>query len=265
MLKNNNIFKKNKEFFLPFICTFCLILSLLIFVSFSSNTEVQEVIVKSMTPVYDENSSVVITEDNGVIFNDKDQVVKYNVVIENTQNYDVKISDIKLSTPSEEFLKYEVEGIDKEDVIKANETKELVVSFETVKTEGWGRNFSDELTANITFDKLKKNEEPVTPEDDKDKEEPKQEEVLPEDDKDKEEPKQEEVLPEEDKTTTENNTNNGTGNTESDKKEETPIVESKPSDKEEKPQTSIDKNEPVITILKKILILNRNQLIQNTN
>ena len=214
MLKNNNIFKKNKEFFLPFICTFCLILSLSIFVSFS-NMEVQEVIVKSMTPVYDENSTVVITEDNGVIFNDKDQVVKYNIVLENTQNYDVKINDIKLSTPSEEFLKYEIEGIDKEDVIKANETKELVVSFKTVKMKGWGRNFSDELITNITFDKIKKSEKPIIPDNQTDIENNK------------------------------NNTNIGTGDTESDTKDEVPETNTGSNNATEITDTNITDKEPV--------------------
>ena len=46
---------------LPKIC----VITTTLFVSFSSNTEVQEVIVKSMTPVYDENSTIEITEDNG--------------------------------------------------------------------------------------------------------------------------------------------------------------------------------------------------------
>jgi hypothetical protein len=105
-----------------------------------------------MVPVYDETSTIEV-DNNNVVFNDKNQVVKYNVVLENTQNYDVKISDIKLSTPTEEFLDYKVEGIEKNEVLSANSTKELTVSFETMRIDGWGRNFADELIANINFEK----------------------------------------------------------------------------------------------------------------
>ena len=145
--------KNNKKLLLGLIVIFAVLLGTTLFVSFSSNVEVQEIVIKSMTPVYDETSGVVVS-DEGVVFNDKNQVVKYNVVLENTQDYDVKISDIKLSTPSEEFLDYKVEGISTDDVVEANSTKELVVSFETMRIDGWGRNFADELTANISFEKV---------------------------------------------------------------------------------------------------------------
>ena len=57
-----------------------------------------------------------------------------NVVLENTQDYDVKISDIKLSTPTEEFLQYTVEDLQKDDVLKANSTKELTISLKALHT-----------------------------------------------------------------------------------------------------------------------------------
>ena len=150
-----------------FVC----LLSLTIYVSFSSNTTTQEVLIKSIEPVYDETSTIEV-DNNNVVFNDKNQVVKYNVVLENTQDYDVKISDISLSTPTEKFLQYKVEGISTEDEIKANSTKELIISFETMGIEGWGRNFADELTANISFEKIVKQE--VVPPVEEDKNEEKQ-------------------------------------------------------------------------------------------
>ena len=162
----NNKKKNNKKIVIGLFILFLVLLGTTLFVSFSSLLDTQEVVVKSITPVYDENSGVVV-DDDGVIFNDKNQVVKYNVVLENTQDYDVKISDINSSTPTEEFLKYEVEGVETDDVISANSTKELTVSFETLGSEGWGRNFADELTANISFEKIVKevtSEESETPE-----------------------------------------------------------------------------------------------------
>lgn len=166
---------KNK-IFLVLICVFFISLGLTIAVAFSNQQE-PSMLIKAVIPAYDEESTVVVS-DNGVVFNDKNQEVKYKVVIENPNNYDVKVSDIVLSTPSEDFLEYEVENLDKDDVINANGTKELVVSFNTVKKEGWGRNFSDELTANISFAKVTKLEElKPTPEPEVDKEEDKKEEI----------------------------------------------------------------------------------------
>ena len=110
-----------------------------------------EIVIKSITPVYDENSTVEVS-DNGVIFNDKDQSVKYNVVLENTTDKDLTIEDISLTKPSQDFLIYKLEGLNKNDVLKANSKNEVVVSLSTIKKEGWGRNFNDELTASINID-----------------------------------------------------------------------------------------------------------------
>ena len=154
--------RKNK-ILIALICVFFISLGLTIAVGFSNQQE-PIMLIKAVIPAYDEESTVVVS-DNGVVFNDKNQEVKYKVVIENPNNYDVKVSDIKLSTPTEDFLEYEIEGINKDDVVEANGTKELEVTFKTVKKDGWGRNFADELTANVTFAKVTKLEEPKpTPE-----------------------------------------------------------------------------------------------------
>ena len=110
---------KKKKLLIPLTCLFVLLLGATALVSFSNQKNKQEVVVKSITSVYDENSTVEITEDNGVIFNDKNQVVEYKVVIENTQDYDVKINNISLTTPTEEFLSFEVKDIQENDVVKA--------------------------------------------------------------------------------------------------------------------------------------------------
>ena len=167
--------KSNKKLVIGLFILFICLLGITVYTSFSTLLQEDEIIIKSMTPVYDEMSGVVV-DDNGIIFNDKNQVVKYNVVLENTQDYDVKITDIALTTPTEEFLDYKVEGISKDDVLGANSTKELVVSFETMGIKGWGRNFADELTANISFEKQVKQED-VTPPVEEDKEEEKQPEA----------------------------------------------------------------------------------------
>ena len=114
-----------------------------------------EISIESMISVYDVNSGVIVTEENGehsVIFNDKDQSVKYNIVLKNNTNKDIPIDNLMLPKPSEDFLKYELTGLNSGDIIKANSTKDVVISLETVKTEGWGRNFDIELTAAVNLD-----------------------------------------------------------------------------------------------------------------
>ena len=114
-----------------------------------------EIFVDSIIPVYDDNSGVIVTEKNGehsVIFNDKDQSVKYNVVLKNNTNKDIPIENLSLPKPTEDFLKYELTGLNGGDVIKANSTKDVVISLETVKTEGWGRNFDIVLTSEVNLD-----------------------------------------------------------------------------------------------------------------
>ena len=123
-----------------------------------------EVVVKSITPVYDDTSTVEVTNEgdtHNVVFNDKNQSVKYNVVIENVAGYDLEITSADLTQPTEDFLEYKLEGLNKGDVLKSEGTKELVLSFETVQMENWGRNFSDDLIATISFEKAVVNQNTV--------------------------------------------------------------------------------------------------------
>ena len=137
--------KKIKYFLFSLICMFCC------GIVFAKN----EISVEKMIPVSDENSGVIVTEENGVhsvIFNDIDQSVKYNIVLKNNTNKDIPIENLMLPKPTEDFLKYELTGLNSGDIIKANSTKDVVISLEIVKTEGWGRNFDIELTAAVNLD-----------------------------------------------------------------------------------------------------------------
>lgn len=137
--------KKVKYFLFILVCIFSC------GVVFAQN----DVVIKSITPVYDENSGIVLTNENGtdggVVFNDENQSIKYNVVIENTTEKDLSVQSINLTTPTEGYLKYELEGLNGDDIIKANSTKEVVISLNIVQQDGWGRNFNDELTATINL------------------------------------------------------------------------------------------------------------------
>ena len=117
--------KKIKYFLFSILCLF----------SFSTVFAKNEIVIKDITPIYDENSGVIVTEENGehsVIFNDKNQSVKYKITIQNTFEYDVLIKKIELTTPTEEFLKYSFEGLNENNVLKSKETKDVFVSLETV-------------------------------------------------------------------------------------------------------------------------------------
>lgn len=137
--------KRIKYFFFSLICIFsCNIV-------FADN----EIVIKSITPVYDEESNIVVNNEKnnyGVIFNDKNQKIKYNVILENTVDKDLTVESIDLTGPTEDFLIYKLEGLKGKDVLKANSTKEVVVSLETIQKEGWGHNFNDELVASINFE-----------------------------------------------------------------------------------------------------------------
>jgi hypothetical protein len=176
----NNKKKNNKKIVVGLFILFLVLLGSTLFVSFSSLLDVPEVRVKSIHAVYDPSSTVVMKQEKGiyeVIFNDKNQTVDYNVVIENTQDYDVQIKDITLSTPTAEFLHTWVDDIEVNDVLKAHSTKEFTVSFETFGIEGWGRNFSEDLVTNITFDKEIENVEILPPVEEKPNEGDKQPEA----------------------------------------------------------------------------------------
>ena len=164
-------------------CLFVLLLTATAYVSYSGNIDTKKLHVASITPIYDVSSGVKVEAD-GVIFNDKNQVVDYKIVIENNEDYDVKVTNLNLTSPKEKFLSYEVEGIQEEDIIKANSKRIVFVSFETMGIKGWGRNFNDELTANISFEKVTKQEEVVPPSDEtpKEDEETKEETSKPNED-----------------------------------------------------------------------------------
>lgn len=141
---------KLKYFIFSLICLFsCSIV-------FADN----EVVIKSITPVYDEESSIGVTNENEnytVTFDDENQIVKYNVVIENTTDKELKVSEIDLTKPSKDFIVYEMEGIEKDDVLKSNETKELTLTIETKSENTLEEDFNEELLATINFKKVTSN------------------------------------------------------------------------------------------------------------
>lgn len=58
-----------------------------------------------------------------------------------------------MTTPSEDFLLYKVEGISKDSVLKSKESKEITIYLETITTKNWGHNFNEDLEATVYFEK----------------------------------------------------------------------------------------------------------------
>lgn len=123
----------------------CLFMSSFVFAN-------DDIVVKEIKPIYDANSGIVVN-DKGVVFNDKNQNIKYKITLKNNSNKDYTIDSIGLTGINEDFLIYDVEGIETQDVLVSNKERELIISLGTIKTDGWGRNFNDELIVNLNFDK----------------------------------------------------------------------------------------------------------------
>ena len=137
-----------------------LLFSIICLFSFSMVFAADEVVIKSITPVYDEESSIIVSNENdnyNVTFNEKEQNVKYKVVIENTLNYELKVSNIDLATPTASYLIYEIDGIAKDDILKSKEKKELVISLSTTEKDKETSDFDEELLTTIAFEQNVKN------------------------------------------------------------------------------------------------------------
>ena len=132
-----------------------LLYSVICFFSFSIVFAANEVVIKSITPIYDEGSSIIVSNENNnynITFNEKDQNVKYKVVIENTLDYELKVSDIDLATPTADYLVYEVNGISQGDILKSKESKEIEVSLTTTEKNRDVSDFDEELLTVIGFE-----------------------------------------------------------------------------------------------------------------
>ena len=141
--------KKVKYFIFSIICLFsCSIV-------FAEN----EIVIKSVTPEYDESSSIVVTNDDNnynVTFTEKNQIVKYNLVLENTTDKDLEVSAIKLIVPSE-FLITEVDGMDKKDIIKSKDTRKVTITLKTSSDEDLRESFDDKVYATLDFNEAIEN------------------------------------------------------------------------------------------------------------
>ena len=73
-------------------------------------------------------------------------------MIENTLDYELKVSDIDLATPTADYLIYEVTGIAEGETLKSKETKEIEVSLTTTEKNKDVSDFDEELLTVIGFE-----------------------------------------------------------------------------------------------------------------
>ena len=90
----------------------------------------------SITPDFEENPSIIRNnplenERFNLTFLDSNLEAKYKVVIKNTDEDDITLDDVVLNKPTAEFFEFSFDGVQKSDVIKVGETKELTVSVKT--------------------------------------------------------------------------------------------------------------------------------------
>lgn len=130
-----------RYFLFSAVCLFCCS------IVFAAN----EVVIKSITPIYDEGSSVIVSNEN-VTFNDKNQSVKYKIVIENTLDYELKVTDIDLAKPTADYLIYEIDGITKGDILRSKEIKEIELSLLTTEKSNDASDFNEELLTVVRFE-----------------------------------------------------------------------------------------------------------------
>ena len=138
----------------------CLLFVLFLFFSCTMVYADSGVIVKKMVPIYDKTSGIKVEVDNNkhsVVFNDKNQKVQYKVTIKNDTGHKIKIEDVELNLPVEDFVKYSYELADEDECLKNNESKDLILLIETFSKEGWGRSFNDKLKATVFYDEIIEN------------------------------------------------------------------------------------------------------------
>lgn len=127
-----------------------------------------EVVIKSIEPVYDTTSGIVYSEIDGnrnVVFSDLDQTFQYKIVIENTTEDELKISDIDLTNSPALFMDYSYEKINTTQSLKPSEEKEFLINLKTLSNRGVSQNYEEEVYFDLAFERVVEEalvENPVT-------------------------------------------------------------------------------------------------------
>lgn len=131
------------------------IFMLFTFISFSSLVLAKgEVSVVKVEPYFDEDSGVVGEYEGdmfSVQFNDVGQEVSYKISLKNNTDKPYPLVDLSVPLTEYGFVEYEFEGLKINDLLDANEEKEIILTLKTVDNDVYARNFKEELVLAFNF------------------------------------------------------------------------------------------------------------------
>lgn len=107
----------------------------------------------SLNPVYDESSGIILNDASAdsfdVTFNAADQEIKFEAVIRNTTDKDIIVNNINVTSPTYNFMSYNVEGIELNDVLKSNEDKNITLIIKSEHSTDILQNFEDRIIVDV--------------------------------------------------------------------------------------------------------------------
>ena len=131
---------------------------LLILISFFtvSNVYAGGVVVQKVTPDFSDED-IIINPASGdysfdVVFTKDNQEAKYNAVIQNKEEYSIKIDDIFINSPQSNFIEYSYEGIDKDTVIEPNGEVRVILTIKS--NEKTKINLENDFILSATYSRI---------------------------------------------------------------------------------------------------------------
>lgn len=98
------------------------------------------------------------SDEVNVTFDDLDQYIKYEVVLENTTNKDLYLNTLKVKNSSEEFIHYVLDDQSVGKKISANDDGKATFYIKTLDIKQAGRNVNDDINLKFLFgDSITKN------------------------------------------------------------------------------------------------------------
>lgn len=113
-----------------------------------------EVSVVKVEPYFDEDSGVIGEYEGNMFsvqFNELGQEVTYKILLKNNTDKPYPLVDLSVPLTEYGFVEYEFEGLEINDLLEANEEKEIVLTLKTVDNDVYARNFKEELVLAFNF------------------------------------------------------------------------------------------------------------------
>ncbi len=123
-------------------------LGFLIFMFFiSCFVRASEIDIKDISLINYSNGINIV--DNTAIFNNKDQILEYKIILVNNMDLDIKVDDIVINSPNKDIISYKLSNISNGDIFKSKEEKVLNLSIKTTNTSN--RYLDGLLNVNIKY------------------------------------------------------------------------------------------------------------------